>query len=139
MRKLFHFESQHIADSVQIGDILTETSAEFEYSADGRFVRTNKVSKFFNVKRREDLYIVPSDPTKSRNGGDYYYYAYEVVESNADIILLVTWSDGTQTIKEFSSEEEKENFIESLDPQVFTREISKDSIEYTTPYKVSVR
>lgn len=78
----FLFEGQHIADSVKVGDILMKTSAsaDMPFCAVRGFQKMARTKKAFLVKRREDLDIVPDKLELSRDGGDYFYYAYEVVE-----------------------------------------------------------
>ena len=76
--KRFEFSSEEAAKSVEVGDFLYTTSAEFDFCAlSGNFEKTS-TSCDFEVEEIIEERITPKDPLKSWNGGDYYYHTWIV-------------------------------------------------------------
>ena len=76
----FDFKDTQTASLVKEGDRLTTTSAEFDFcSFSGKFETTTHAESF-SVRELKKERIIPNDPSKSRNGGDYYFNTYLVVK-----------------------------------------------------------
>ena len=78
-KRYFEFSKEVFADEVEVGDTLYDTSAEFNFCAiRGSFCNTSVVKPFI-AKEIKSERIIADNPSNSRNGGDYYFYTYEVI------------------------------------------------------------